>query len=58
MQEAFEANLPGPQSIPAIAYNLNAEDFTPDDVFALPNDPELRANGPASMGGVGSARGL
>lgn len=58
MQAAFEANSPGPQSIPGISYNLNATGFTPDDVLALPNNAQLRANGPASMGGVGSARAL
>ncbi|PXX64042.1 CubicO group peptidase (beta-lactamase class C family) [Nocardia tenerifensis] len=57
-QAAFEANSPGPQSLPGISYNLNAPGFTADDVLALPNDSRLRANGPASMGGVGSARGL
>ncbi|MEU7138346.1 serine hydrolase domain-containing protein [Nocardia sp. NPDC046473] len=58
MQAAFEANSPSPHSIPGISYNLNAAGFTPDDVLALSNNAELRANGPASMGGVGSARGL
>lgn len=58
MQAAFEANSPSSQSIPGISYNLNAAGFTPDDVLALPNNSELRANGPASMGGVGSARAL
>ncbi|MFE9575891.1 serine hydrolase domain-containing protein [Nocardia sp. NPDC006044] len=58
MRAAFEANSPGPQSIPGISYNLNAAGFTPDDVLSLPNYAALRANGPASMGGVGSARGL
>ncbi|MFD6156760.1 serine hydrolase domain-containing protein [Nocardia sp. NPDC060256] len=58
MQAAFEANSPSPQSIPGISYNLNATGFSPNDVLTLPNDSELRANGPASMGGVGSARGL
>lgn len=57
MRGAFEANSPGPQSIPGISYNLNAPGFTPGDVLSLPNDADLRANGPASMGGVGSARG-
>ncbi|WP_433575856.1 serine hydrolase domain-containing protein [Nocardia brasiliensis] len=58
LEAAFESNAPGPHSIPGIAYNLNATGFTPHDVLALPNDPHLRANGPASMGGVGSARAL
>ncbi|MFG1795472.1 serine hydrolase domain-containing protein [Nocardia sp. NPDC049149] len=57
-EAAFEANSPGPQSIPGIAYNINAPDFTHGDVLALSNNPALRANGPASMGAVGSARGL
>ncbi|MFX0576782.1 serine hydrolase domain-containing protein [Nocardia nepalensis] len=58
MQAAFEANSPGSHSIPGIAYNLNAADFTPADVLTLPNDPEVRALGQGSAGGVGSARGL
>ncbi|MFI6045582.1 serine hydrolase domain-containing protein [Nocardia sp. NPDC051321] len=58
MRAAFEANSPGPYSIPGISYNLNAAGFTPDDVLSLPNNADVRANGPASMGGVGSARGL
>ncbi|WP_433656931.1 serine hydrolase domain-containing protein [Nocardia sp. CA-128927] len=58
MQAAFEANSPNLQGIPGISYNLDATGLTSDDVLALPNNSELRANGPASMGGVGSARGL
>ncbi|MEV6554762.1 serine hydrolase domain-containing protein [Nocardia sp. NPDC051756] len=58
MRAVFEANSPGPHSIPGISYNLNATGFTPGDVLSLPNYADLRANGPASMGGVGSARGL
>lgn len=59
MQAAFEANSPDPHSIAGISYNLNAAvPFTPADVLALPNDPQVRALGQASGGGVGSARGL
>ncbi|WP_433202046.1 serine hydrolase domain-containing protein [Nocardia sp. CA-107356] len=58
MQAAFEANSPESHSIPGIAYNLNAADFTPADVLTLPNNPEVRALGQGSAGGVGSARGL
>lgn len=58
MEAAFVANSPHPQSIPGIAYNQNAPGFTPADVLALPNSRIVRALGPASTGGVGSARGL
>jgi CubicO group peptidase (beta-lactamase class C family) len=58
MEAAFAANSPNPYGIAGIAYNLNARGFTPADVMALPNDPQLRRRGPGSVGGVGSARGL
>ncbi|WP_245722068.1 serine hydrolase domain-containing protein [Nocardia crassostreae] len=58
MAAPFAANSPNPHSIPGIAYNLNARGFTPADVMAVPNDPAVRRLGPASSGGVGSARGL
>ncbi|WP_324197597.1 serine hydrolase domain-containing protein [Nocardia abscessus] len=58
MEAAFAAAGPGPRSVAGVSYNLNADGFTPADVLSLPNDPAVRAAGPASMGGVGSARGL
>ncbi|GAA0641307.1 serine hydrolase domain-containing protein [Streptomyces thermocarboxydovorans] len=52
----LEAALDGPGSLKAIAHNRNAPD--PTDVASLPNDPLIRSRGPASVGGVASARGL
>ncbi|TDC26329.1 class A beta-lactamase-related serine hydrolase [Streptomyces sp. 8K308] len=45
-----------PESIAGIAYNLQHP--TQIELAALPNHPEFRAGGPASVGGFGSARGL
>ncbi|TDC79560.1 serine hydrolase domain-containing protein [Streptomyces hainanensis] len=45
-----------PDSLAGIAYNLQHPSSV--DLAALPNLPEIRAGGPASVGGVGSARGL
>ena len=45
-----------PDSVSGIAYNLQHP--TQVDLPALPNHPAVRAGGPASVGGFGSARGL
>ncbi|MFE9448018.1 serine hydrolase domain-containing protein [Streptomyces sp. NPDC006739] len=56
-QQALLDALPsGPHTLPAIAFNRHAAE--PTDLAALPNDPLVRAKGPASVGGVASARGL
>ncbi|MER5433443.1 serine hydrolase domain-containing protein [Streptomyces sp. NPDC002588] len=46
----------GPHTLAAIAFNRHAAE--PTDLELLPNDPLIRAKGPASVGGVASARGL
>ncbi|MFD8673053.1 EstA family serine hydrolase [Streptomyces seoulensis] len=46
----------GPHTLPSIARNQHAP--TPTDLESLPNDRAVRASGPASVGGVASARGL
>ncbi|MGW8060746.1 serine hydrolase domain-containing protein [Streptomyces ziwulingensis] len=46
----------GPHSLAAIAFNRNAA--RPTDLATLPNEPAVRSRGPASVGGVASARGL
>ncbi|MEV4171327.1 serine hydrolase domain-containing protein [Nonomuraea sp. NPDC049709] len=55
-EAAFWANVPGPHSILGIGYGLNST--PPLDQAAFLNDRAVRANGQASAGGVGSARGL
>ncbi|GAB2907565.1 serine hydrolase domain-containing protein [Streptomyces mayteni] len=45
-----------PDSLAGIAYNLQHPAYV--DLVALPNLPEIRAGGPASVGGIGSACGL
>ncbi|MEV4800177.1 serine hydrolase domain-containing protein [Nonomuraea sp. NPDC049421] len=55
-EAAFWSNLPGPHSILGIGYGLNST--PPLDQVAFANTRAVRANGPASAGGVGSARGL
>ncbi|MBB6347199.1 CubicO group peptidase (beta-lactamase class C family) [Nonomuraea muscovyensis] len=55
-EAAFWANVPGPHSVMGIGYGLNST--PPLDQVAFVNDRAVRANGPASAGGVGSARGL
>ena len=51
------APLPsGPRSLFGIAFNLNNPKGP--QVWELPNFPVIRENGPASLGGVASARGL
>ncbi|MFE0799135.1 hypothetical protein [Streptomyces sp. NPDC058812] len=46
----------GPHTLAALAFNRDAAH--PTDLEALPNEPVVRARGPASVGGVASARGL
>jgi hypothetical protein len=56
-QEAeLAAEPPAPHSLSAIAYNEHAAQ--PTDLPSLPNERAIRAKGPASFGGVASARGL
>ncbi|MER6633070.1 serine hydrolase domain-containing protein [Streptomyces sp. NPDC000987] len=56
-QRALLDSLPsGPHTLAAIAFNQHAPE--PTDLATLPNDPGVRARGPASVGGVASARGL
>jgi CubicO group peptidase (beta-lactamase class C family) len=54
--ESIATDPKDPASLLAIAFNANSEnaDFTLD----IPNTREVRAKGPASVGGVGNARGL
>ncbi|MFI6598420.1 serine hydrolase domain-containing protein [Nonomuraea sp. NPDC050536] len=56
-QEAtFQAYYPGPDSVAGMGYNLNA--MPPFNPLEFANHRVVRAGGPASAGGVGSARGL
>ncbi|MEU7578952.1 serine hydrolase domain-containing protein [Streptomyces sp. NPDC041068] len=56
-QQALLAALPtGPHTLTSIAFNRNGAQ--PTDLEALPNSRLVRAKGPASVGGVASARGL
>lgn len=55
-EAAFWSNVPGPHSILGIGYGLNST--PPLDQVAFVNTRAVRANGQASAGGVGSARGL
>jgi CubicO group peptidase (beta-lactamase class C family) len=56
-QRALLDSLPGgPHTLAAVAFNRHAAE--PTDLELLPNDPLIRARGPASVGGVASARGL
>ncbi|MEU4573499.1 serine hydrolase domain-containing protein [Nonomuraea sp. NPDC023979] len=55
-EAAFWSNVPGPHSILGIGYGLNST--PPLDQAAFVNTRAVRANGQASAGGVGSARGL
>ncbi|MFK4064436.1 serine hydrolase domain-containing protein [Streptomyces sp. NPDC029674] len=52
----LDAAPPQPQTLAAIAFNRNAPE--PTDLESVPNSRLLRAQGPASIGGVASARGL
>ncbi|WP_447037208.1 serine hydrolase domain-containing protein [Streptomyces sp. DSM 118878] len=47
---------PRPQSLGSIAFNRHGAE--PTELEALPNSRPVRAKGPASVGGVASARGL
>ncbi|MGV9252664.1 serine hydrolase domain-containing protein [Streptomyces sp. NPDC003697] len=56
-QRALLDALPdGPHSLAGIAFNRHAAE--PTDLQTLPNEPVIRAGGPASVGAVASARGL
>ncbi|MFJ6742364.1 serine hydrolase domain-containing protein [Streptomyces sp. NPDC091279] len=56
-QRSLLGELPsGTHSVSGIAFNRHAA--VPTDLESLPNDRLLRAKGPASVGGVASARGL
>ncbi|MET8687914.1 serine hydrolase domain-containing protein [Streptomyces sp. NPDC004732] len=52
----LDALPPQPQSLGSIAFNRHTAE--PTDLEAMPNSRRLRAMGPASAGGVASARGL
>ena len=51
-----KANAPAPDSLTAVAFNLNAS--PPTDLTDYANTRAVRALGPASSGSVGNARGL
>ncbi|MEJ3653600.1 serine hydrolase domain-containing protein [Actinomycetes bacterium KLBMP 9759] len=55
-QALLEANAAGPHSISGIAFNRNHPESA--DLQELPNFRIVREKGPASVGGVGSARGM
>ncbi|TGA96778.1 serine hydrolase domain-containing protein [Streptomyces sp. MZ04] len=56
-ERAFlDAQPPQPDTLNSIAFNRNGAH--PTDLEALPNSRLVRAKGPASVGGVASARGL
>ncbi|MFD5544139.1 serine hydrolase domain-containing protein [Streptomyces sp. NPDC127079] len=56
-EQALLDSVPsGPHTLAAIAFNTHPAE--PTDLGSLPNDPRVRAKGPASFGGVASARGL
>ncbi|MEU1424207.1 serine hydrolase domain-containing protein [Kitasatospora sp. NPDC005751] len=55
-QRAAAGGPPAPDSLTGIAFNLNAD--PPTDLVEFAGTPAVRALGPASAGGVGSARGL
>ncbi|MFI6086986.1 serine hydrolase domain-containing protein [Streptomyces sp. NPDC051218] len=52
----LDAQPPQPGTLNSIAFNRHAAQ--PTDVESLPNSRSVRAQGPASAGGVASARGL
>lgn len=52
----LDAQPPQPGTLNSIAFNRNGAQ--PTDLDALPNSRPVRAKGPASVGGVASARGL
>ncbi|MEV0278640.1 serine hydrolase domain-containing protein [Streptomyces sp. NPDC050610] len=53
---ALAARATSPHSLPGIAFNRNHPDNP--ELWKLPNFPVVRTLGPASLGGVASARGL
>ncbi|MGI5518687.1 serine hydrolase domain-containing protein [Streptomyces sp. CA-106131] len=55
-QGEMDASASGPHTLVGIAYNRNHPQ--PTDMLTLPNSRAVRAGGPASFGGVASARGL
>jgi CubicO group peptidase (beta-lactamase class C family) len=56
-QQALLDSLPGgPHTLGSIAFNRHGAE--PTDLEGLPNERVIRAKGPASVGGVASARGL
>ncbi|MCX4667463.1 beta-lactamase family protein [Streptomyces sp. NBC_01381] len=56
-ERAFlDAQPPQPDTLNSIAFNRNGAQ--PTDLESLPNSRLVRAKGPASVGGVASARGL
>ncbi|MFB7335867.1 beta-lactamase family protein [Streptomyces adustus] len=55
-QALLDASPQGPHTLASIAFNTHTAE--PTDLALLPNRPEIRAKGPASVGGVASARGL
>ncbi|MGW5280101.1 serine hydrolase domain-containing protein [Streptomyces collinus] len=55
-QAVLDALPSGPHTLAGIAFNRHAAE--PTDLAALPNERLVRAKGPASVGGVASARGL
>ncbi|MQM25488.1 serine hydrolase domain-containing protein [Glycomyces albidus] len=57
-EAAFAAYSPNPDGIAGIGYNLGERGFTPETVMTFPNARIVRATGPASAGGVASARGI
>ncbi|MDA3627298.1 serine hydrolase [Saccharopolyspora sp. WRP15-2] len=55
-QAQLEAGASGPDSLTGVAYNQNHPEAV--ELWELPNNRVVRAKGPASVGGVASARGL
>jgi len=55
-QAAIDALPTGPHTLAAIAFNRHGAE--PTDLTRLYEDPLIRAKGPASAGGIASARGL
>jgi CubicO group peptidase (beta-lactamase class C family) len=55
-QAQLDAEPAGPHTLASIAFNRHAA--RPTDLVSLPNERVIRAKGPASVGGVASARGL
>ncbi|MEU6671428.1 serine hydrolase domain-containing protein [Streptomyces sp. NPDC046727] len=55
-QAQLDARQDGPHTLASIAFNRHGAE--PTDLESLPNERLIRAKGPASVGGIGSARGL